>query len=291
MIHRLKITFSHHPALLSIFLVITALAVWSFWLEQTRLVVRTEHLEIATWSPKTPSMKVAILSDLHVGSPYWDLDSLHQLVATVNDQNPDVVFILGDYLISNVVGGTYRTPTEFAPILSKLSAPLGVFSVLGNHDWSEDAQNLIDELEDININVLENHAVSINWHDSPINLIGIADDTSRRPNLMAVLAQHYSEDTKLQIILTHDPGIYVDMADHYKPTLMLAGHTHGGQVNLPAFGRLFVPSRAPISWAHGWTNTKNGPLLVTSGVGTSILPIRFNQPPEIVVLSLTSKPN
>ena len=291
MINWLKIAFSRRPILLPFVIVIAALAAWSFWLEQTRLVVRFEKLHVEDWAPETPPIKIAILSDLHVGSPYWGLDSLQQLIATVNDQNPDVIFILGDYLISNVVGGNYKTPSEFAPILSKLSAPLGVFSVLGNHDWAGDTENLLIQLEKANITVLENSAVTVNWHGSSINLIGIADDTSRRPNLKAVLSQHHSDNTKIQVLMTHNPGIYVDMADHQKPTVMLAGHTHGGQVNFPFFGRLFVPSRAPISWAHGWTNTKNGPLLVTSGVGTSILPVRFNQPPEIVILSLTSKPD
>lgn len=291
MINRLKTVFSYRPILSIAILFIVALAAWSFWLEQTRLVIRVEKLEIENWAPKTPSMKIAVLSDLHVGSPYWGLDSLQQLVVTVNEQNPDMVVILGDYFISNVVGGNYKAPAEFAPILSKLSAPRGVFSVLGNHDWAGDTENLLIQLEKANITVLENSAVTVNWHGSTINLIGIADDSSRRPNLKAVLGQHYSDDTKIQVLMTHNPGIYVDMADHQKPTLMLAGHTHGGQVNFPFFGRLFVPSRAPISWAHGWTNTKSGPLFVTSGVGTSILPVRFNQPPEIVLLSLTSKPD
>ena len=176
-------------------------------------------------------------------------------------------------------------------MLSKISAPLGVFSVLGNHDWWEDGQKLIDRLEKTYITVLENNTASISWHGSTINVLGIADDSSKHPNLDAILNQFPGLETELQILMTHDPGIYLDLAKRHKPTLMLAGHTHGGQVNLPIFGRLFIPGRAPRAWAHGWTHLKNGPLLVTSGVGTSILPVRLNQPPEIIMLSLTPRTN
>lgn len=270
---------------------VVALGLWAFWLEQLLLVIRTEELVISEWAPDTPIMKVAILSDLHVGSPHWDLARLTNLVDIVNDQQPDAVFILGDYLISNVVGGTYRAPSEFAPVLSRLSAPLGVFSAMGNHDWREDGPAMIKELQKANIIVLENDAANLNWHGSSINLIGIADDGTRKPNLQTILGKHIDLSADIQILMTHNPGVYVDLINQNKLTLMVAGHTHGGQVNFPFYGRVFVPTRAPKTWAHGWTQTVSGPLLVTSGIGTSIFPVRFNQPPEFIMLSLTTKTN
>lgn len=289
MIFYIKNAFSRRPFLFTLCLLIIALGLWAFWIEQTRLIVRIEKMAVEEWSMGTPTMKIAIISDIHVGSPYWDLDSLGKLVETINAQQPDAVFILGDYLISNVVGGTHRAPAEFAPILSNLSAPVGVFSVLGNHDWRENGQAVIDELKKANIIVLENDSAQIDWHGISINLIGIADDNTRKPNLQNVLRQHQNSTADTQILMTHNPGIYVDLVEQNKLTLMVAGHTHGGQVNFPFYGRVFVPTRAPKTWAHGWTQTDNGPLFVTSGVGTSIFPVRFNQPPEFVVLSLTAK--
>lgn len=291
MITRFKKAFSRRPLIMSISFIVVALGLWSFWLEQLRLVIRTEELAITEWAPDTPTMKVAVLSDLHVGSPHWDLDQLANLVETVNDQRPDAVFILGDYLISTVVGGTYRAPVEFTPILSRLSAPLGVFSVMGNHDWRVDGLAMIKELQNANVIVLENDTVTLNWHGSSINLIGIADDGTRRPHLQTILGQHLDISADIRILMTHNPGIYVDLIDQNRLTLMVAGHTHGGQVNFPFYGRVFVPTRAPKNWAHGWTQTKSGPILVTSGIGTSIFPVRFNQPPEFIMLSLTTKKN
>jgi len=287
LIPTLKNAFLRHPVLWSLCVIIIALGAWSFWIEQTRLVIRTEELQLANWTPDTPPLKVAVVSDIHVGSPYWDMDSLAYLVEMINEQQPDAIFILGDYIISNVVGGTYRAPDEFIPILSRLSAPIGVFSVIGNHDWREDGHALIKELQQANIVVLENEAAQLNWHGTSINLIGIADDGTQHPDLQSVLQKHLDLTSDIQILMTHNPGIYLDLIEENKPTLMLAGHTHGGQVNFPIYGRVFVATRAPKSWAHGWTQTKNGPLLVTSGVGTSIFPVRFNQPPEFVLLSLT----
>lgn len=288
---RLKNALSRHPIRIFLSLLIITLGLWAFCLEQLRLVVQTEELVVKKWAPDTSPMKIAVLSDLHVGSPYWDLGALAGLVETVNDQQPDAVFILGDYLISNVFGGTYRAPDEFAPILSRLSAPLGVFSVMGNHDWRKDGPAMIKELEKANILVLDNEAAQIKWHDTTINLIGIADDGTRSPNLQTVLSKYDGLETDIQILMTHNPGIYMDLVGHNESTLMLAGHTHGGQVNFPFYGRVFIPTRAPKQWAHGWTQTSNGPLLVTSGIGTSIFPVRFNQPPEFVMLSLNAKTN
>lgn len=287
MVPTLKNAFFRHPVLWSLCLIILALGAWSFWIEQTRLVVRTEELKLTNWTPDTPPLKIAIVSDIHVGSPYWDLDSLAHLVDKINKQQPEAIFILGDYVISDVFGGAYRSPAEFVPVLSRLKAPLGVYSVIGNHDWRLDGKAMIKTLQSANIVILENDAAQLNWHDISINLIGIADDGTQSPNLQSVLQKHQNSTADIEILMTHNPGIYLDLIKENKPTLMLAGHTHGGQVNFPFYGRVFVATRAPKPWAHGWTQTKNGPLLVTSGVGTSIFPVRFNQPPEFVLLSLT----
>jgi uncharacterized protein len=266
---------------------VVGLLLWAFWLEQTTLEIRSESLVVHDWPRETPQLKIALLSDLHVGSPHWGLGRLSSLVKKVNAKKPDIILLAGDYLISGIIGGTYIAPKEIGPILARLEASQGVFAVLGNHDWWEDGPGMIMALNKAGITVLENQQLTLTWANQPITLIGVADDSSRSPDVNRTLASHIALPNAFIIALTHDPGIYTDIKANHRLDLMLAGHSHGGQVNLPFFGRLFVPGRASKLWAYGWAKTPNGPLFVTSGIGTSILPVRFRQPPEFVVFTLT----
>ncbi len=87
-----------------------------------------------------------------------------------------------------------------------------------------------------------------------------------------------------KIVLAHDPGALLDLPPKKMFDLALAGHMHGGQVSLPFLGPLITPGRAPKEWARGWTDLSQGKLFVTNGIGTSILPVRLNAPPEVVIL-------
>lgn len=279
-----KYIFTAFAALIGVFLL------WSFWYEQNTLVIRRENFSVSQWSVETPPLKIAIVSDLHVGSPYWGLERQAKLVRAINAEKPDMILLLGDYLISDVKGGTYIDPIEIGPILSDFKAPQGVFAILGNHDWWEDGPGIQTAFKLAGISVLENQLASATWAGQSLELLGVPDDSSRSPNINRILDNTPKTAGVFRITFTHDPGIYTDLNPQQRLDLMLGAHTHGGQVNWPIFGRGYVPGRAPKAWAHGWSKTKNGPLLVTSGVGTSIVPIRFRQPPEFVVLTLKPAP-
>jgi uncharacterized protein len=90
------------------------LGAWAFWLEQCRLVVREEHLDVPHWPPSLKGFRLALLSDLHIGSPYWGLERLEQLVTKVNEQHPQIVLLAGDYLINEVTFGRWVSPEEVA---------------------------------------------------------------------------------------------------------------------------------------------------------------------------------
>ncbi len=111
-----------------------ALAVWAFIVEPDRVVVRREQLAIPASSPAVDGLRVALLTDIHAGAPHIDEAKLDELVATTNAERPDVVLLLGDYVIQSVVGGTFMPPETVAAHLGGLRAPLGVLAVLGNHD-------------------------------------------------------------------------------------------------------------------------------------------------------------
>jgi predicted MPP superfamily phosphohydrolase len=258
---------------------------WGFWLEPQRLVVIETQLTLPGWPAQLAGLRVALLSDLHVGSPFWDLPALSRLVERTNAEKPDIVLLAGDYQINDVPGGSFVPPEPIAERLSKLKAPLGVFAVLGNHDWWNEGERTRKALTDHGIVVLEESSQRLERQQTPFYLVGLADQLTRRSAPQAALAAVPAGAPTL--LLVHEPDVFESFPRlGISPTLTLAGHTHGGQVWLPLFGRRVVPSRFGERYAYGHVVENGRHLFVTSGVGTSVLPVRFLVPPEIAILVL-----
>lgn len=268
------------------------LLVWAFWLEPSSLTVQHVSLSVPRWHEEHRGLKFAVLTDLHVGSPYMGLDKLRRVVELTNEERPDVILLLGDFVIGNkkehggasggVLAGTFVEPEPIAAELKNLRAPLGVYAVLGNHDWWYDGVRITRAFEGAGLVVLENRAVRVESGGRAFWLAGIADLWTRKPDIEGTLKQVTDEEPVL--LFTHNPDIFPDVPP--RVSLTLAGHTHGGQVNLPLIGRPVVPSRFGQRYAFGHVVEQGRNLYVSGGVGTSIIPARFRVPPEIVVLSL-----
>ncbi len=278
-------------ALVVVFVLFAALAAWAFWLEPSSLTVRRVNLSVPRWHEEHRGLKIAVLTDLHVGSPYTGLDKLRRVVERTNDERPDLILLLGDFVIDGekesgtkggVLGGTFVEPEPMAAELKNLRAPLGVYAVLGNHDWWYDGERVTRALEGAGIVVLENRAVRIEQGGRGFWLAGIADLWTRKPDIEGTLRQVGTDDPVL--LFTHNPDIFPDVPP--RVSLTLAGHTHGGQVNLPLIGRPVVPSQYGQRYAFGHVVEDGRQLYVSGGVGTSIIPARFRVPPEIVILTL-----
>ena len=269
-------------AALLLVLLAGALAAWALWFEPRRLVFRELPLELPGWPAPLVGMRVALMSDLHVGSPHWTLERLENLVADTNRQQPELVLIAGDFLINGVLGGHWVDPESIARVLGGLRAPLGTVAVLGNHDWWNDGERVRRALKQAGIVVLENEALPLMRQGRRFFVAGLADQMTRRVRLEATLAQVPAGEPLL--VLTHEPDIFTEIDS--RASLTLAGHTHGGQVWLPLVGRLVVPSEYGQRYAAGHVVEDGRHLFVTTGVGTSIWPIRFGVPPEVVLLSL-----
>jgi predicted MPP superfamily phosphohydrolase len=227
-------------------------------------------------------LKIAVLSDLHVGSPHRSIANLKQVVDATNAENPDLVVLLGDYVITDVVGGTFVEPEPIAAELAALKAPLGVIGVLGNHDWWYDGERTRKAFESRGIRILENQNMRITHRDQSFWICGLADLWTREERLLPTLAEITDADPIL--VLTHNPDIFPQMPS--RVSLTLAGHTHGGQVNLPLLGRLVVPSKFKQRYAYGLVEENGKKLFVTEGIGTSIIPVRFRSAPEIALLTI-----
>jgi uncharacterized protein len=262
--------------------VLLVLVAWAFWWEPARLIVVRRTIAIHPWQREHDGLKVAVLSDLHVGAPQKNLESLKEIVRTINAEKPDLILMLGDFVIQGVSGGHFVSPEPIASELAGLRAPLGVVSVLGNHDWWYDGVRVRHALENRGIRVLENENLRVAYNGRTFWICGLADLWTRGDRLLPTLDDLADNDPIL--VLTHSPDVFPEMPG--RVSLTLAGHTHGGQVNLPIIGRPIVPSKFGQRYAYGLVEENGRKLYVTSGIGTSILPVRFRVPPEVVVLTL-----
>ena len=266
--------------------VASAMVGWSVLIEPGLLVTRRADLALDGWPSSHPPLRVALVGDLHAGSPHIDLEKVHDIVERVNAENPDLVLLLGDYVIEGVIGGTPIEPEPIARTLGGLRARFGTVAVLGNHDWYGDGVRIERAFRSVGIQVLENRSIPVRLDSRRLVWIaGVADSSTRTPDLSAALADVDTPDPV--IMLSHDPAVFLDSPD--RVTLMVSGHTHGGQVRVPGIGALFVPGRSPLAWSYGHTRVAERHLYVTGGIGTSVLPVRFGVPPEIVVLTITHR--
>ncbi len=257
---------------------------WGFLIEPSRLVVHETTLPLPAWPRALDGTRIALLSDLHVGAPFVREEKLAAIVAETNRAAPDLILFAGDFVVGNEPMGRWIAPEIIAHGLAGLRARLGVYAVLGNHDEWDDAPRIRRALEAEGIHVLDNEVAEIRDRGASIWIAGLADYMTRDQAIEATIARAGD----LVIALTHEPDSFP--AIPARVALTLAGHTHGGQVALPLLGRLVVPSRYGQRYAAGYIVESGKHLFVTSGIGTSILPVRFGVTPEIALLTLVAAP-
>ena len=249
--------------------------------------VRRLDLAIAGWPRHARSLRIAFLSDFHAGSHTGDVARIAAIVEEAATFRPDLVLYGGDFVNMQMFGGGRLPPRTIATILARLDAPLGRFAVLGNHDYTYGPDEVREALESHGIAVLDDERRTVRYDGHAIDLIGLPDARRLRRQGEALLAGLSNE--RPTIVLTHDPFwfAYVPAGPH----LTLAGHTHGGQVVLPFVGALSNASRAPLRWSYGLIEEGGRRMYVTSGLGTSGIPLRIGMPPEYVILDIAGALN
>jgi predicted MPP superfamily phosphohydrolase len=260
-----------------------ACAAWGFGWEPRTLVEREYALSLPRWSPECDGMRFDVISDLHTGSPHNGVDNLDRIVRRLVLSDADAVLMAGDYLILSVFLGTYVPPETVAERLKPLTARKPVYAVLGNHDWWKDGGKVRVALEAAGVTVLENQASKVALGDCRMWMVGIGDLWEGKPDIARAFAQVVGDAPVLAI--THNPDVFPKMPA--RASLLVAGHTHGGQVSLPLLGRPVLPARE--RYAIGEYVEDGRHLFVSPGIGTSIMPVRFGVPPEISRLTLRSQ--
>ena len=196
-----------------------------------------------------------------------------------------MVALLGDYADPTVAFGHRVEPGEVAEALAKLEAPLGCFAVLGNHDWVNHGAQMPRALRDHGFSVLENDAVRVDSGAAPFWVAGVADAMTRAPRIDVALARVPPDEPV--ILLSHDPDVFPHVPD--RVSLTLAGHTHGAQVDIPVVRDKVTPSQHGAHYTDGHEVEGGRHLFVSTGVGTSRLPIRFRARPEVALLTLEAE--
>ncbi len=259
-----------------------------------RLRVLHRRMHPPGW-PQDRTLSVMLIADLHAGGPHMPFARVEAILDRAMRESPDMILLLGDLTAGGGLTGAPGLAEGVVARLRALRAPLGVHAVLGNHDWWEDVAlqergagqpRLRRMLESAGIGVLHNAAMKVGG----VWLAGLGSLWAFRApgkpyrsmaDLPAALDQLTDDDPVL--LLCHEPDIFPAVPP--RVSLTLSGHTHGGQVRLFGYSPV-VPSRHGNRYAYGHVVEEGRHLLVSGGLGTSILPVRFGVPPEITLLTL-----
>lgn len=222
-------------------------------------------------------ISVALVSDLHLRNPSTAIENWQQLIHSINNSAADYVLLAGDYIANiNDVSVVVEIQEKFIDSLAAIEKPYAL--VLGNYETWTDRQSWLDAFAARGLPALENQTIVLQG-DKPICVIGVGDAYTGYDKKVSVspVCSHYPI-----IQLTHDPSAA------FKPNssgIWLAGHTHCGQVRLPLLGPLWVPTEAPKESYCGLYEDEVKKVFVSSGVGSSILPLRFLARSQIEVVS------
>ncbi|CAM8668045.1 COG1408 Predicted phosphohydrolases [Sphingobium cupriresistens] len=277
-------------ALLIILLVLSlGIAIFAFWLflnaSAMPIVRRAEvALPFPAAAPRTP-VTVALLTDTHLSGPDGSRDRLARIVAQINGLKPDLILLGGDYIGDDKGWGSYDARASIAPFAG-LRAPLGVVAVLGNHDSRSKLNRRALSGPDwraafagIGVTLLQDGAA----RRGPLAIGGLKDIYTRKIDMPGTLAA-MDRVGGAPVILSHGPDVFPRLPD--RVSLTLVGHSHCGQIALPFFGIVYVPSKYGTRYACGRYREGKRTMIVSGGVGTSSAPVRMLAPPDIWLVTI-----
>jgi len=253
--------------------------------------------------PQQLKLRIAVIADIHACEPFMSAARVRAICELANSTKPDITVLLGDYNGGHNMVTAAVMPEQIGEAVSVLRAPLGVYAILGNHDWwhgplpnmrGDEAEGLRRNFKHAGVRVMENDALRLTKDGAPFWLLGLADQMVYRirrgvfrglDDLDATLRP--VKDKAPAILLAHEPFIFNRVPE--RVALTLCGHTHGGQVDLPLIGSP-IGERRFGNHVYGHVVEDNRHMIISSGLGTSIVPVRLGRPPEIVVVDLGNQP-
>ncbi|WP_456275685.1 metallophosphoesterase [Bacillus sp. AK128] len=252
--------------------------------------IEPNQLETTRFTLKSPlipkefnGIRILQFSDTHIGH-YYEMEKFSKLIDQINKEEADLVFFTGDLIDAP---DTYPSPAELIPLLSSIKAPLGKFSIYGNHDHGGyGTESYKQIMEQSGFNLLMNSSTSITILGESITVAGLDDYMLGRPDFEQTL-RTVPQDT-YTILLAHEPDV-AKISHSYPVQLQLSGHSHGGQVKVPFLGAIVTPPFAS-EYVEGLYEVGDVPLTlyVNRGLGTTRVPFRFLSKPELTIFTLNS---
>jgi predicted MPP superfamily phosphohydrolase len=249
---------------------------WGFINARADPIVRRASLALQNWPAGAPPVRLVLFSDVHIASATMDSVRLARIVGQVNALKPDLVLVAGDFASGHESARAAKMARGLAP-LAGLRAQLGVIATFGNHDEWTSPVLIRGALERAGVTVLDNQAVQ----RGPL-AVGGAGDAYTHHQDMSALREAMRNLTGARIVLTHSPDLAPQLPADMP--LLLAGHTHCGQIVLPLYGP--VTHVAAPRYRCGIVHEKGRTVVVTGGLGTSTVPLRFGAPPDLWLLTL-----
>jgi len=256
------------------------------YISAKRLEVVRLDVPLAGLPKKLDGLKIGVMADFHAG-PFTRLEDIVYSINLISKEKPDLIVLLGDY----VEGGVYRRPNPkkvekeayVFDALKDLKAPLGIYAVLGNHDHWTDADLVREKLSNLAIPLLDNQNTVL---DNGLALAGV-DDFWEGPSFPYKALGHLGRES-LIILLSHNPDVNLQLKGDDRVRLVLSGHTHGGQIRLPIVNWApWIPCSMKYRGSSGlMRETDRRWTFITKGVGTFLIPVRLNCPPDVGILRL-----
>lgn len=241
--------------------------------------VRRAEVTLPGLAAANGRLTLLVMSDMHVAGPDMPPARLARIVAQVNALGPDLVLLTGDLISDRRLAMRHYTLAEAIAPLAGLRPRLGTVAVLGNHDHWRNAAAARAELARAGATVLNNEAARI----GPLTIGGIDDDFSHHADVPATVAAMRRLGPPY-VAIGHSPDPFPNLPADV--TLMLAGHTHCGQLRLPLIGAPAHMSRYGKRYACGRIDENGHTLFVTAGLGTSVLPFRFGVKPDVWLVTV-----
>ncbi len=274
----------------------------------------TYRIQPPRW-PAGLKLRIAVIADLHAHGVFLGPDAIRQILRTAKAADPDLILHLGDYC-SQHAGA--MTPDAVATILGEVTAPLGSFAILGNHDWTDDLEvqshgtglpRAAQALQAAGLTLLDGDAVPLTGLSPSLWIAGLPSEYAIRSGLKRTrngyLSQRMEHSADIMgralrsvpenaqvLLMAHEPDVFAQDLDP-RIVLQMSGHTHAGQIRLLGWSP-FIPSRYGLRYAYGHVQEGGRNLIVSAGLGGQCImgkPIRIGARPEIVIVDLGDGPS
>jgi predicted MPP superfamily phosphohydrolase len=255
-------------------------------MEPNRPRIVRQQFRLSRWPAQMNGFTIVLLSDFHY-DPYFSVHPLHAAIPMVNSLHPDLIVLTGDFVSVPLIGNHAEAALDAEPcarLLHQMTAPHGLWAVLGNHDFETDPAHVTRALQTESIRTLANQSIAIERNGGRFWLAGVNDVISGTADLGKTLRGIPPGEPV--VLLAHEPD-FADVACRFPVDLQLSGHSHGGQVRLPLLPALYLPEMAR-KYVLGSYRVGKMSLYTNAGLGTVTIPVRLNCPPEITLLMLHS---